>query len=150
MSDSIPVLWPRDISVSVRSPLAILRAQADPLEKATKGYLRIDIFTSGVGGSDEVVHMMDLVAVPLNSYRYTLLGVTHKKERVYPATIEATCFAADGYSTAADSYHAFGEDDFIAILGRILNSQTVRSVIDALLAKINEESESKPPEPATA
>ena len=155
MEYSIPILWPEGISVEAWSPLAIMRAQAEPLQTMTKGNLKVEISTLTRKGSDEVLHTMYLVAVPLSGFRFTLLTVSHSKDRVYPATVAPVCFEGDEWSEftlveSSGAYTAFHEEDFIRILREILSSRSVRSVISSLLAKINEDSESASPAPSSS
>lgn len=158
MADSIPVLWPDNISVSVVSPLSILRAQVAPLQKMTKGLLLVNISTRTSEELDEVVHSMDLVAPALNNYRHQILSVTHSKDCVYPAKIEAACFVPKPGPDDLMQQKAItnvirnlvggnqdlwpmadSEEAFIKYLGMVLKSQEVRSIIDSLLAKMNEQ-----------
>jgi hypothetical protein len=163
MSYSIPVLWPSDISVEVATPLAILRAQAEPLKEMTRGYLSVDIHTVSDSSSAEVVHMMDLVAAPLDNYRCTLLTVSHDRNQVYPASIESIGLqpiikddSVRKFDQVAKSLTRYkgrrtsDEREFIQALKEILTAPPVRSMISSLLAKINEEFTSKQPAESTS
>lgn len=147
-------LWPDDISVDVVTPLAILRAQVGPLQRKTKGLLRVNVSTQTSSDGDSVIHKMDLVAPALGNYRQEILSVTHTKDRVYPAQIEAECFVPsyDGYDPEDGAWRpeADTEQEFIRLLGKVLQSSPVRSVIHSLLARINEQTAEGPGEaPAT-
>lgn len=156
MGDSIPVLWPDDIKLDVASPLAIMRAQAAPLRKATKGYLSVDVTSQRELPLGDIVHTMDLVAVPLSDYHYTIVFVKHRPEQVYPAVVDAPCLRegevitrrGGGVSIPPVDIEVLDESDFIYILGQILTSPSIRSVIDSLLARINEEYLQKQPAPS--
>ncbi len=141
--DSDLDLWPDDISVDIVTPLAILRAQVGPLQKKTKGLLRVNVSTQTSSEGDSVIHKMDLVAPALGNYRQEILSVTHTKDRVYPVQIEAECLATsvgDDESGYVDfKRQADTEQEFIRLLGEVLRSGPVRAVIHSLLARMNEQ-----------
>ncbi len=165
MAESIPNLWPSNISETVVSPLAIMRAQVAPLQSMTKGLLRVIVSTIGSEESDRVVHTMSLVAPGLNDVRYQILWVTHFKDHAYPVTIDADCFESKpkpgdplpakdvqnvlkGFSGGQNDWRpqADSEDAFIKNLGKALKSPEVRSVIDSLLVRLNEQESVDSPE----
>ena len=165
MAESIPNLWPGNISETVVSPLAILRAQVEPLRIMTKGFLRVIISTIKSEESDRVVHTMSLVAPGLGDDRYQILWVTHDRDHAYPVTIDAECFEPKlkpgdplpsndvqkvfkGFSGGQNDWRpqADSEDAFIKNLGKVLKSPDVRSVIDSLLVKLNEQENGVSPE----
>ena len=146
MAEPIPNLWAEDISVDVLPPLAILHAQAGLLGEMTKGLITAEIITeydSTVedGSTPNAQHHMELTAPALNAARYRILTVYHKRELVYPASVEAECFEPSDY----DDYESFAwpealrEEDFLKIMKTTLRSKRVTSLIHSLIARSNEQ-----------
>src|SRR5947208_3134679 len=124
MSSRIRDLWSDAISPDVLTPLAILRAQVPGLERRTKGLIEAEVNT--VVADKKTTHNFDLVAPALDQYRERILIVTHERERVYPATLEAAYFARkNGRSQVTAMY----EEDFISLIGEVLTSPDVISSI---------------------
>lgn len=134
MPDTIPSLWSDDIKVDVVTPLAILRAQLEPLYRMTKGLLRAEISSDELP-NDTVEHAFELIAPALSNYRYKVLSANHHHNRVYPVGVEAECFE----STSIPERLAHTQEEFIEIIGEVLHSGEIRSVIHSLLARSNEE-----------
>jgi hypothetical protein len=122
----------------------ILRAQADFLKRRTQGLLL------GVVTPVEADHLtkinFDLAAGPTGEFRQRLLAVDHPKHRVYPADVEADCFDEQSqllphlhsrYATGART--ATTEEQFLEILEAIFNSSSTVSLMQAMIAKSNEE-----------
>lgn len=167
MAASIPVLWSDDIKVDVLTPLAILRAQVEPLRKKTQGLLEAEVTTSTSG--DNVLHKFDLIAPALGGYRRRILTATHQKEMIYPVTVEAECFATppprsytalqvmkafelDDSSSAGEEdgrRKAVTDQEFINLVGEALRSSQVRGAIQSLIARSNELQEGSADSPAT-
>lgn len=146
MADPIPNLWAEDISNDVLPPLAILHAQAGLLGEITKGLVTAEIITEydstiEDASSASAQHHMELTAPALNAARYRILTVYHKRELVYPASVEAECFEPSDY----DDYESFAwpealrEEDFLKILKTALRSKRVTSLIHSLIARSNEQ-----------
>ena len=146
MAETIPNLWSDDISNDVLPPLAILHAQAELLAQITKGLVEAEVITeyeSTVEDSSiqSVQHHMELTAPALNPSRYRILTVYHKRELVYPASVEAECFEPSDY----DDYESFSwpealrEEDFLKIMKTTLRSKKVTSLIHSLIARSNEQ-----------
>ena len=134
MPSKIPDLWPDDISTDVLTPLAIMRAQSPGLSRRTKGLLEADI--NSVEKDKEVVHNFDLTAPALSNFRERILFVTHERNRVYPAKIEAACFMRkQGPSTVC---RAMSQDEFLTLISEVIRSPDVRSTIESLIAQSNE------------
>jgi hypothetical protein len=153
MSATIPVLWSDDISVDVVSPLAILRAQTGPLSRMTKGLLEAEIETI-TSDSGKVQHQFDLIAPVLNNFRRRILIATHQRDLVYPVVVEAefslpddrppnlsavagtrprpTDLPLDGRRPAATV------QEFIKLVGEVLRSPQIRSLIQSLIARSND------------
>jgi hypothetical protein len=152
MAVAIPNLWPQDIHVDVLPPLVILKAQIQPLEQMTKGLLRVEVSTRTVSlhpefrnpldlgrkseefsddSSTTVFHDMDVIAPTLRNYRHTLLTVDYQQNRVYPARLSS--------KLNQEGIEADSAEDFMARLGEVLKSSETRSLLDSLLARINEQ-----------
>src|SRR5579884_1134048 len=172
MTTAIPDLWSNDIKVDVRSPLAILKVQEGILSQKTGGLLQATV--SSVETETRVQHQLDLVAPSLGFYRERLLTAEHHRHRYYPVFVQAECFdpvlrrsSNSPLALAAESVRslvrppAFGEptelsgpagekaateDEFIDLNRKVLQSQPVRSLIQSLIARINETAPSKVPE----
>ncbi len=151
MASAIPDLWPDDIRVDVVTPVAILRAQEGSLEKKTKGILHTKLSTTT--GEDWVQHQLDLVAPLLQKYRVTLLTARHDLKIVYPVIVTARGFRLDsksGFPTPppplampnaaleADQREAKTENEFIDLVKSVLQSRSVRGLIESLIAQSNE------------
>ena len=87
MSTSIPVLWADDIKVDIVPPIAILRAQVEPLRRMSGGLLGAEV-TNTVSG-EFVKHFLDVIAPALHGYRQRILSVAHHSEMVYPVRVES-------------------------------------------------------------
>jgi hypothetical protein len=148
MPSRIPDLWPDDISTEVLTPLAILRAQVPGLERRTKGLLEVDL--NSVEKEKEVVHNFDLVAPALDRFRERILVVTHERNRVYPATLEAAVFLRksrpENFLGSSLAERAMSQDDFIRLMKEVIRSPEVRSSIESLIARSNELSVQGPSE----
>jgi len=146
MAETIPNLWSEDISNDVLPPLAILHAQAELLAQITKGLVEAEVVTEYDSTVEDtsiqnVQHHVELTAPALNAARYRILTVYHKRELVYPASVEAECFEPSDY----DDYESFSwpealrEEDFLKIMKTTLRSKKVTSLIHSLIARSNEQ-----------
>ena len=145
-------LWSDDIKVDVLSPLAILRAQEGGLARRTNGLLQAKVETTDAG--DERHHTLNLVA-PSLGYRERLLMASHRSDQIYPVILTAEAFDPDLYGTvnlnritgrvgpilglAHNQRRAATDQDFIDLVRQVLRSETVRSRIQSLIARINDE-----------
>ena len=146
MAEPIPNLWSEEISNDVLPPLAILHAQAALLGEITKGLVEAEVITEfdptiEDGSIQHVQHHVELTAPALNANRYRILTVYHKRELVYPASVEAECFEPNDY----DDYESFAwpealrQEDFLKIMKTTLRSKKVTSLIHSLIARSNEQ-----------
>lgn len=142
MPETIPDLWPKEVSVDVVTPLAVLRHQAGLLRKRTNNLLRADVQSER--GENEVVHHFELIAPALDHYRYRLFSVRHPFNLVYPSLIEAPEFdEPEGYPVAST------QGELLDLIKGILQSTRTTSVIHSLIAQINEaHGKPEPPEQA--
>jgi hypothetical protein len=90
MPDVIPDLWPTDIinPPKVWLPKAIMAHQAEQLKAKSYGAVSANIETRYLSDTDLLIHSFDL-EVPKLSYGLRLFVAKHKKEMVYPVTVES-------------------------------------------------------------
>jgi hypothetical protein len=148
MSTSIPDLWPEDLSVNILTPAAILKGQAAKLAEKTKGLLEAEVTTSeepraAAGpldltrtdaqstGNTLIVHDFDLIAPALQNYRHRVMVAKHSAALCYPASVMSEALIHG--PIVANS-----EQEFIQLVGTILQSVAVRAVIQSLIARSNE------------
>lgn len=153
MSDTMPNLWAHSpLSPSIKTPLAILRAQTAPLAQATQGLLRGEVTVTPVG--EKTVLTFDVIAPSLNNYRRRLVTVEHTQDEIYPAKITGnglkdTYQETDSFSFAmiprtktvsrnVESKTAYSEDDFVKIIQELLQAPVTTALLQSLIARSNE------------
>lgn len=167
MAATIPDLWPDDIRVDVLTPLAILRTQEALLGKRTKGLIQAEITTANSEKGTQ--HSLDLVTAALK-YRERVLTAWHGREFIYPVRVAAETFkpkpknfiealTTTELTTLFEGSHvrtAATQDEFVALIREVFRSMEVRSLIQSLLARVNESQgtdegllNSSPPQVAT-
>ena len=72
----------------------------------------------------------------LGNYRHRLLTAIHKANWVYPVTVEAECFETESGNPLRG---AKSQEAFLTLVKQVLTSDDVRSVIESLIARSNEE-----------
>lgn len=141
MPIDIPDLWSDDIKVDVLPPLVILKAQDDAIRKKTQGILHTEISTSHELEPDQihfwVTHALELVA-PAIGYRESVLNVSYREGKLYPATIEMPERIEWADGTASATVRCFDPDEFIAELRVALRSPPTKGAIATMLALSNE------------
>ncbi len=136
MSSGIQDLWPHDVAVAdVLSPLVIMRHQAGQLRARTKNLLEAEVRTSTAGRKKR--HEFFIVAPALNRYRYLLFAVEHDEQMVYPVTVIAGCFDNPNFDDG-EYPSASGQEEFIALLKKVISNPTTKTIIHSLIAQINE------------
>ena len=136
---TIPDLWSEDIQIDVLPPVAILRAQENPLGRKTKGILEAKVMTTT--SESEAQHQLDLIAPALSHYRKTLLTARHSFEMVYPVEVRAPCFEPDGSMREfmlSKRNFAAGQEDFIQVVRKVLQSTETKAIIQSLISRSNE------------
>ncbi|MBE2213588.1 MAG: hypothetical protein IAE82_06935 [Opitutaceae bacterium] len=110
---------------NIRTPLSILKEQADLLGKLTDGALagRVETHSNG----EMLNHSLGVVVSALNNYEIEVLGVRHGL-RLYPTEIQDRI--GDGKWRDAED-----QESYIQVLRSILGSKDVRNVVEALLAQ---------------
>lgn len=163
MPIELPDLWGDDIQVGVLPPLVILKAQDEAIKRKTQGILRTEVSTTEPQtnpDNEEVslhftIHSLDLVASALD-YRESLLEVSHKPERAYPAMLQVpdpirwdlasdpppvrgpVGVDLDNMLKASREVTAYSSEELITYLRRALRSRNTKAAIDSLLARSNE------------
>ncbi|CAN5700587.1 hypothetical protein BH23PLA1_BH23PLA1_05790 [soil metagenome] len=164
MAEGIPVLWSDDIKLDTLPPLAILRAQANALRQMTRGLLEAEVTTSK-REKGRVEHRFDLIAPGLDGYRHRLFIVSHRAEMVYPVKVETTLHERTAVRRTPREHtiheklaekrptkrlpgaeetdlwtpNAATEQEFVEVVRQILQSNEVRSLIQSLVARSNEQ-----------
>ena len=131
-----PNLWPKFEEKAIVTPLSILRDQGSYLNRLTKNIITAKI-ESETGSFKDVhsneayfMHVFCLVAPFVGNYRYQLFKVVHNID-LFPLAIyfedrELKCQT---------------QDEFLKVLGEILNSPRTQKVLSNLYAQ------SRPPAP---
>jgi hypothetical protein len=177
MPTTIPSLWPNDIVVDVRSPLEILRAQAEKIGEITQGTLTAEV-TTVTGHEDFATHRLDLIAPKLDGRAFRILTATHRTD-LYPVVIEAELYRPTKVSAQAvknlavqtlaapmgidlrseyplrtwppvDDWRPVASDqsEFLRRVAEVLRSPTVRAAVDSLIALSNEKNQTTDTETA--
>ena len=135
MAIQIPNLWPvKQVQVDVLTPLAILRAQANNLNQMTHGLLVGKVNT--IFNARYALHHFDVVVPSLQSYTHRLLSVEHSRKLAYPVSIQAQyCQEPDALIKGCTAH---SQDEFIELLGKVLELSSVISVLQSLIARSNE------------
>lgn len=111
--------------------------QARNLTDLTNGFLEGEVITDGET-QGYIPHHFDIVAPSLNKYRHRILTIRHDSALLYPVY----CQTGVAEETSADyrlfSISANTEAEFIKVLSQVLQSDYVLSVINSLIARINE------------
>jgi hypothetical protein len=144
MPDTIPNLWPTEFNVDVRTPLTILKVQANGLSKVTKGILEGAVETERSEHQEQ--HRLVVVAPAYNGYRRTLITVLHDLDLPYPAEVRAEGLAEsiERMSPLHDIYtvtvypSADSDEQLIELVQKALQSGPTKALILSLIAKSNE------------
>ncbi len=154
MATTIPDLWSSDIQVDVLTPVAILRMQVSYFDKKTQGILQAGVSTTST--DDRHLHGLDLIAPLLDHYRKTLLTAEHRRDEAYPVVITSQALVPEDKRSGKKPYfdeievpggvgqvdpsrrEANTQEEFIELVRQVLQSGTVRSLIQSLIARSNE------------
>ncbi len=133
MADIIESLWPTNLYTppAETPPVVVLREQAALLGQQTKNMVEGEISTIDLGDGS-LVHALEVHAMALNGYTYTLFYVEHGVG-LYPATIHRSLAAAKAH--AAPLATCGTEQEFKAKLREMFASEDTRNVISAMLAQ---------------
>jgi hypothetical protein len=135
-------LWPSDIGYSAkRAPVVILREQASLLGQKTQNILQAEVEPqSGMSSGIKLKHTpfeysFRVVAKALGNYRYNLFKIFHDI-MLYPVEIQGdNDILKEVAGEGVDCILADSEDEFKAILKKILGSEKTREVIAALMSQ---------------
>jgi hypothetical protein len=105
-----------------RTPLSILREQANNLTQSTKGVLRGEVTIRS--GSDRISMFLSITVPALANYRFSVLHY-EQPVHLYPGEI----------TSIEENFIIENEDDFVDTLKHILSSEQVGNVISGLLAQ---------------
>jgi hypothetical protein len=139
MDDEIEDLWPDSIRVDTQTPGLILQAQAEILQKKTKGLIKGEV-SADIGNN--VKYLFDIVSSP-KPQRYRLLAVTHEREAVYPVFLESNIFDREPDLLASMFHHATTRvastaSEFKSALKALFSSRNTLALIDSMIALTNE------------
>lgn len=154
MRETIPDLWPADISVEVQSPAAILRRQAAQLRIRTKDLLEAQVKTDSASDGD-ITYEFQIVAPALDGYVYTLFTASHASEFIYPISISFPWIEHVGrdypqsegrpstihyrpHAMVIGRREAATPSELLQLLKELLNSAHTKGIIMSLISRINE------------
>ncbi len=109
---------------SLRTPLHMLKEQASILTKLTNGVLEGHVSTTRSGR--KLDHTLAIIAPALQGYVYLVVTVNHDIA-IYPIRIHD--------DVEGRTFEVKDEAGFTQVIGDILSSQKVKSVIAGLLAQ---------------
>ena len=121
--------------------LAILRVQASSLREITNGILDAKVETTR--NEINTSHRLLVVCKAANELRKSILNVYHENEKPYPCTIvtndnidKEKCYR----DSPDDEYvtECYSHSEFTKYLGKALESQSVVSTIESLIALAND------------
>lgn len=144
MATTARSLWPESVKTDTLTPVVILRSQASELERITKGVLRGEV-TSLPTGDGFWIHQLDVIAPALDFYRHRILEVKHPEKFVYPARIIAP--GSDIGPFTGGVVNAESQEEFENLIRKVLQSSSLVSVIQSLIARSNELTYAPPPPP---
>lgn len=123
--DDIPDLW-GTLNLDVLSPKTVLMAQSAHFEKRSKGLLRLDIQEEKVDAASITKYHIYIVAPVLNNERHEL-ATLYIGKTLFPVR------AMGSNDQMPD------QNSFMKYLHDLFNSKQTKSILDSLVAKINDE-----------
>ena len=109
----------------IKTPLLILREQAELLTQATQGILKGYIRVKSERGSIELSFY--ILAEQLNQYKYEVLRIVHEV-KIYPVQVR-NLVESKGWKNCEN------EAIFLGEVRSILSSQETRKIIESLLSQ---------------
>jgi len=109
----------------IKTPLLILREQAELLTQATQGILQGYIHVKPEGGNNELSFY--IIAKQQNQYKYEVLRITHGV-KIYPVKV-GNLVESKGWKNCEN------EAIFLGEIRSILSSQETRKIIESLLSQ---------------
>jgi hypothetical protein len=135
MAITIPDLWPDDLDVDVLTPQAILLKQAELLARRTKGIVSVRVHTTG---DEKQVKLLFEIWGDAIGYRELVLEVSYPRDRVYPATLKSPILPYEDEEMEHTAM-AYTQEDFLALTGKVFASNDIRSLIQSIIARTNEQ-----------
>lgn len=123
-------LWGEIPDKPIKTPVSILREQGSILEKKTTGILTVSIPTSRNGERDGYFTHQFIINTPSLNYNYLLFYIYHPIT-LFPVTfVDNETFSDSGGSKVANN-----EEEFLEILGQILQSPKTQNILHSLLSQ---------------
>jgi len=130
-------LWAEGIGVSkLRPPVIILKEQASLLGQKTNYIVTAEV-KSSVVSSNKIRHDLFIVAPTLDNYTFNLFSISHDSIELYPVFFSLDrAMMLDIYGDIkSETIKSDIEDDYIAMLEKILKSNRSKRVVQSLLAQ---------------
>jgi hypothetical protein len=118
--------WSIPDNVDIRTPLAILREQANALTQQTGGALQGQVSTLALDA--DIYISMQIYVPALNGYKVEILEY-EQPVHMYPGTLKLNLLKNSGRSVIND------EDHFVRMIKNYLSSQEMIRVVKSLLAQ---------------
>ena len=119
------------LAIITRTPVVILREQANQLTELTNGLLEGEVTTHELSGEKPFFYKLNIVAPALDGYRALVAFIMHSIT-LYPVILVDEI-------NPNKSYECKDEDVFIAAIGEVLSSPGVHKLISALLSQSKSE-----------
>ncbi len=152
MAVAVPNLWPETLKPVTISPIAVLRTQAAHLKERTGGLLEAHVTTRTFQRwKDEenrpliAEHEFSITA-PRLGYRRGIFTVEHDYPGAYPAVLSSWFLKPVGHlkepiDEEMPSEFCFSQSEFLAVVGKVLQSRHMSSLLESLIAQINDASD---------
>lgn len=141
MQHNIRDLWPKDLSMISKSnsPSSILMEQAEILAQKTGDLVRAEVITPEIPiHSGFLDYNFFIVAPRLNHYRYRLFSIWYDLN-LYPVFFELDSdIDAEVRGKKRGELRAKSEQEYIDLLGKILNAEKTRRIIRTLVSLVEE------------
>lgn len=115
------------VDTELKLPVAVLKAQAELLERKTDGILRVELNPFKPTGKELVGYAFNIIAPELSNYVFKVMTISHPTVLLYPVRV------VDQTSKADNS--CITEEEFISNVRRILSSEVVHKAILALITQ---------------
>jgi hypothetical protein len=115
------------IDTQLELPIAILKRQAELLEKKTGGVLDAQVHSMKMTGKDSVGYSFNIVAPALSDYVHKVLTISHPGILLYPVRLVSHVTDAD--------LSCKDEEEFVNALREILSSGVVHKAVLALITQ---------------
>lgn len=113
---------------SVRTPSVVLREQASLLTEATNGLLIGNVTRRSTPDSSNLISTLEIIVPSLNNYSISIAEIKYPITTMYPLTVISH---VKDYSEECQT-----EEEIERVLGGILSSQSVKTIISGLLSQV--------------